>query len=156
MLNNSFNFIGKTSLVFALLLACQVSSFAQKSKNIKAIKAVMKKQSKDWNNGDIDAFMEGYWKSDKLQFIGRRGPSYGWQQTLDNYKKSYPDKAAMGKLSFEITNIDRRSRKVYSMIGSWKLVREKDVLSGYFLLIWKKIKRKWVIVSDHTNSEDKS
>ncbi|MFK8105181.1 MAG: DUF4440 domain-containing protein [Saprospiraceae bacterium] len=135
----------------ALLLGAATKSHAQ-SKSVKAIQAVMKKQSEDWNKGDIAAFMEGYWKSDQLQFIGSRGPSYGWQKTYDNYKKSYPDKSAMGQLEFEVSDIDKRSRKVYTMIGSWKLsYPDKEALGGYFLLVWKKIKGKWVIVADHTN-----
>lgn len=137
--------------LFGLLLCTATTSQAQ-SKSVKAIQAVMEKQSEDWNKGDIAAFMEGYWKSDQLQFIGSRGPSYGWQKTYDNYKKSYPDKSAMGQLEFEVSNIDKRSRKVYTMIGSWKLsYPDKEALDGYFLLVWKKIKGKWVIVADHTN-----
>lgn len=150
MFKFNVKYLIKFSIVL-LFLCGQLQSFAQKDKNVDAIKAVMKKQSEDWNKGDIDAFMEGYWQSDELQFIGSRGPTYGWQKTLDNYKKSYPDKSAMGILSFDITNIDRRSKRVYSMIGSWKLTRTNDELGGYFLLIWKKIKGKWLIVSDHTN-----
>ncbi len=125
---------------------------AQSNKAIEEVKTLLKVQSEDWNKGDINAFMEGYWKSDKLQFIGSRGVTYGWQQTLDNYKKAYPDTAAMGKLSFELIDVTAQSRKVVSVTGKFMLARkEMDDLEGHFLLIVKKIKGKWLIIADHTS-----
>ena len=49
--------------------------------------------------------MQGYWKSDSLQFMSNRGVNHGWQEALDGYKKGYPDIAAMGTLSFELLEI---------------------------------------------------
>jgi hypothetical protein len=86
-----------------------------------------------------------------LQFIGSSGPTYGWQTTLENYKKNYPDSDAMGKLRFDILNMNQRSKKVVSVVGKFTLMRKNDEPSGYFLLIWQKIKGKWVIVADHTS-----
>ena len=100
--------------------------------------------------GDIDAFMEDYWKSDKLQFIGSKGVTYGWQQTKDNYKRGYPDLATMGQLSFEIIKIDILSDAAAIMIGRYTLTRAKDQPTGLFTLIWKKIDGRWLIVSDQT------
>lgn len=111
---------------------------------------VMNLQELAWNKGDIDQFMEGYWKSDSLMFIGKNGIKYGWQTTLDNYKNSYPDKAAMGELNFEILKLDVNGLSAY-MLGKWKLVREEDTPNGYFTLYWKKIEDKWIITIDHTS-----
>lgn len=117
----------------------------------KAILDVMAMQESAWSAGDLDTFMEGYWKSEDLVFVGRNGPQYGWQTTLDNYKKGYPDKSAMGKLKFEVVRMTRISDDAYSMIGMYTLIRAEDQPSGYFTLVWKKIKNKWLIVSDHTS-----
>jgi len=117
----------------------------------KAILDVMAMQESAWSAGDLDTFMEGYWKSEDLVFVGRNGPQYGWQTTLDNYKKGYPDKSAMGKLQFEVVRMTRISDDAYSMIGMYTLIRAEDQPSGYFTLVWKKIKNKWLIVSDHTS-----
>lgn len=122
------------------------------NKQTEAVRSLLEQQSKDWNKGDIDAFMEGYWKSEKLQFIGSKGVTYGWQQTKDNYKRGYPDKAAMGTLSFDLLGVDKQSKKVVSVTGKFILVRESgEELSGYFLLIVKKIKGEWRIIADHTS-----
>jgi len=40
--------------------------FAQESKNIIT---VMDKQMAAWNRGDLEGFMQGYWKSDSLMFV---------------------------------------------------------------------------------------
>jgi ketosteroid isomerase-like protein len=122
--------------------------FAQKGG--KQIIDLMKKQEIAWNNGDIDGFMKYYWKSDSLKFIGSSGITYGWQKTLDNYKKKYPDTKTMGKLTFEIKTQEKLSDNSVFIIGSWKLQRENPV-GGYFTLLWKKIKGEWVIVVDHTS-----
>ncbi|MEO1383268.1 MAG: nuclear transport factor 2 family protein, partial [Bacteroidota bacterium] len=111
-----------------------------------AIREVMKAQEIAWTNGDIDAFMEGYWKSEDLIFVGSSGVNHGWQATLDRYKKTYPDKAAMGKLTFELLKVEGLGPETAFVLGKWHLDREKDELGGYFTLIWKKVEGKWVIV----------
>ena len=114
------------------------------------ISKVLMAQQTDWNNGDIDAFMQGYWKSDSLTFIGSKGLTYGWQKTLENYKKSYPDSNAMGKLTFEIIRLVVLSDTAAIMIGRYTLVRVTDQPTGLFTLIWKKINGRWLIISDQT------
>ncbi len=101
-----------------------------------AVVEAMARQETAWNRGDIDAFMETYWKSDNLQFIGVNGPTYGWQATLDNYRRRYPDREAMGRLSFDILRMDQRSPTVVSLIGKFHLQRSIGDLEGFFLLIW--------------------
>lgn len=115
-----------------------------------AIRAVMKAQENAWNEGDIEAFMLGYVNSEELVFIGSRGLTYGWQQTLDNYKKGYPNTAAMGKLSFDILELKYLSNEYCYMIGRYELQREKDKPSGYFTLLWQKINGEWKIAADQT------
>lgn len=131
-----------------LLLALNVIS---QSKDDVAIRKILHQQTIAWNGGDLINFMEPYWKSDSLMFIGKSGITYGWQKTLDNYKRSYPDAAAMGKLSFDIIQIKRLSVLYYSVVGKWHLTRTIGDLNGHFTLIFKKIKNKWVIISDHSS-----
>ena len=114
------------------------------------VMAQMAAQESSWNNGDIPGFMQYYWKSDSLKFIGSKGITYGWQKTLDNYEKAYPDKAAMGTLTFSIKECSQLSPTSIYIIGSWNLEKEKPV-GGYFTLLWRKINGNWVIVCDHTS-----
>jgi len=117
----------------------------------KAIRRIMAEQEAAWNRSDLEAFMAGYWKSDSLRFIGSRGLTYGWHQTLDNYKKSYPDAEAMGKLTFTIISIEKLSSRSAFVVGKWHLARKAGELSGHYTLLWKKIKGTWVIVADHSS-----
>lgn len=141
----------KYYLLFILLLTVNLSLSSQTNKDKEAVMNVLALQQEAWNNADIITFMDYYWKSDNLQFIGSNGPVYGWQKTLERYQRAYPNKEAMGELTFDIINMDQRSKKVMSVVGKFNLSRTIGDLEGYFLLIFQKIKGKWVIVADHTS-----
>lgn len=139
----------KKSFIIFCLMICSNYLFAQVDSI--AIRNVLNKQVEAWNNGDIDAFMQTYWKSDSLMFIGSSAPTYGWQTTLEHYKKNYPDSAAMGKLSFNFLNLNPLSPQYYFVIGEWHLIRTAGNIGGYFTLLFRKLNGKWVIVVDHTS-----
>ena len=136
--------------LFLILLVVALFSCANSKKDSALILGVMAAQEEAWSNGNIKKFMEGYWQSDSLKFVGKNGIKYGWQTTLDNYKKSYPDKAAMGKLEFEVLQLEVNGSSAF-MLGKWSLIRESDNPNGYFDLYWKKINGNWVITIDHTS-----
>jgi ketosteroid isomerase-like protein len=136
--------------IIALLLFSSFQLFAQ-DQDVTAIRKVLEQQQQDWNSGNLEAFMQGYWKSDSLKFISSRGINYGWQATLDGYKKGYPTTEAMGKLTFTIISIEKLSKKSAIVIGKWHLQRTKDEPQGHFTLLWKKTEGRWVIVADHTS-----
>ncbi|MDA9774494.1 nuclear transport factor 2 family protein [Saprospiraceae bacterium] len=138
-----------------LIFSCKATdNFSAQEDKVKlesaAIASVMSMQEKAWSDGDIDQFMEGYWKSEKLRFVGSRGATYGWEQTKINYKKGYPTREAMGKLSFEIMELEFFDNKNALMLGRYTLKREADEPTGLFTLAWKKIDGKWLITSDMT------
>ena|ERR1043165_2844775 len=137
--------------LFLLLFICSALDGPAQTSVHGEITNIMTEQQEAWNNGDLEGFMSAYWKSDSLKFIGSKGITYGWQNTLDNYKKSYPDKATMGELKFEILSIEELSPAAAIVVGKWALKRKKGDVGGYYTLLWKKIGGKWVIVSDHTS-----
>ncbi len=116
-----------------------------------AIRKAMNEQLIAWNTGNINRFMLTYWQNDSLMFIGKNGVTYGWQKTLENYKKGYPDTAAMGKLDFTILEVKRLSVHNFFVVGKWHLTRSIGDVGGHFTLVFKKIKNKWVIVVDHSS-----
>lgn len=136
-----------------MILFCFVTSnvMAQTVQDRTAILKVLEDQRQGWNKGDMDAYMQGYWKSDSLLFVGKNGPTYGWQRTLDNYKKGYPDKSAMGFLTFGIKKIEFLSKDRAFVLGSWNLKREKDEPKGYFTLLLRKISGQWKVIVDHSS-----
>ena len=135
-----------------MLLIC-ISSFSSiaQNKDEQSILTSIGNQQKAWNRGDLVSFMDTYWKSDSLMFIGKSGVTYGWQNTLDNYKKGYPDATAMGQLDFEILHVKRLSVLYFSVVGKWHLNRSIGDIGGHFTLLFKKIGNRWLIVSDHSS-----
>ena len=153
----------RSAIIVLSLVACWASAGCttarQAQKNSpdearRAIVQVLSTQAAAWNRGDIPGFMQGYWSSDSLVFIGRKGPTFGWQSTLANYQKNYPDAAAMGKLDFNGLRVTMLAANAAQVIGHWHLARPAaGDLQGYFLLVLRQVAGKWVIVADHTNSQ---
>lgn len=137
------------SIVVTLLLAGHIT--VAQSKDEQLIRNILEEQRLAWNSGNLEKFMESYWQSDSLMFIGKSGITYGWQNTLSNYKKGYPDTAAMGKLSFDILETKRLSVMYFFVVGKWHLTRTVGNAGGHFTLLFKKIKNRWVIVADHSS-----
>ena len=139
----------KTILISVILLLSALSVSAQDATD--EIKQILMRQQQCWNQGDLNCFMNGYWESEDLKFVGKSGVTKGWQATLDRYKKAYPDRKTMGKLTFSQLKMQQIAGKTALVIGNWKLEREEDDLEGWFSLVWKKMKGKWVIIADHSS-----
>ena len=139
------------SIVFLIITSANSYSQTLKEKDSLKILNVLEQQRIAWNDNDINEFMKGYLKSDKLVFSGSNGPVFGWNFVKDRYLKTYSTKELMGDLSFEINNLFSLSRKVAILLGKFNLQRKNEKLSGYFTLIFKKINGNWYIVSDHTS-----
>ena len=141
-------------LLTVLTLVLTTFVLAQKPANKKTkekVQRIFDQQIKAWNKGDLNAFMNGYWEDKRLLFAGSRGPTYGYKNTLKGYQKGYPTKEAMGTLKFDIIEMRQWDRKTLQVIGKFTLIRESDTPTGHFTLLLRKIKSKWVIVSDHSS-----
>ena len=138
------------SIFVALLVIISFSVFSQ-TKDEKEVRNVLATQNAAWNRGDVDAFMVGYWENDSLMFIGKSGVTYGYKNTLSNYKKNYPDTATMGKLTFTLIQVKQLSPEYFHVTGKYYLTRTMGDASGHFTLLFRKIIGKWVIISDHSS-----
>lgn len=136
--------------LFALFFLFSINAMAQLSEET-AIRQLLERQTTTWNRGDVEGFMQTYWQSDSLMFIGKNGVVWGWQQTLNNYKKGYPDTAAMGKLAFDIIQIKRLSTDYYFVVGRWMLKRSIGDVGGHYTLLMRRINGEWKIVADHSS-----
>jgi len=138
------------SLLLCFLVFLSMSASAQSSDEAK-IRQLLATQTEAWNKGDIETFMQTYWKNDSLMFVGKSGVTRGWQQTLENYKKNYPDTAAMGKLSFDIIQVKKLSPEYFFVVGKWMLKRSIGDVSGHYNLLMRKIRGRWFIIADHSS-----
>ena len=115
------------------------------------IRKLLQTQTEAWNKGNLEGFMQTYWQSDSLMFVGKNGVVWGWQQTLDNYKRGYPNRDAMGQLQFDIVHVKRLSNDHYHVVGKWMLKRTIGDVSGHFTLLLRNINGQWKIVADHSS-----
>lgn len=145
-----------TLLVLFLFTAC--SNECENELNIdaekKEILSIMRTQQDGWNEGDWEKYMSGYKKSESIRFAGGGKVTFGWQKVLDNYKKGYPDKSAMGILTFSNQDVMVLSLNSAIVFGNWHLKREKDEPWGEYTLLWEKTKKGWKIVHDHSSSSE--
>lgn len=138
----------KAALIVSLFVSASV--FCQ-SDDEAEVRKILSTQNAAWNRGNVDAFMVGYWENDSLMFVGSSGITYGYKNTLANYKKRYPDTAAMGKLTFNLIQVKRLSPEYYYVTGKWHLQRSIGDVGGHFTLVFRKINGNWVIISDHSS-----
>ncbi len=116
------------------------------------IVAMLQAQADHWNVGDVDAFMRSYWQSPRLCFVSSSGVTRGWQATRERYRRRYPTREAMGRLSFSDLEVRMLAPHAALVVGRWDLAREHPI-GGRFTLIVRKIDNRWVIVHDHTSQD---
>jgi ketosteroid isomerase-like protein len=128
------------------------SAAPPQSDDAAAILTLLKDQTAAWNRGDIEGFMNGYWNSNQTEFVSSEGVSRGWQALLMRYRHSYPDRKAMGQLTFSDLEIRVECSTAAYAIGEYHLQRENDNPSGVFTLNFRKLPEGWRIVVDHTTA----
>ena len=136
----------------AIFLSTPLRVGSQNADAVSEIRNVLQSQQEAWNRGDIDAFMNGYWRSDKTVFVSGDEVTRGWQKVLDRYKKKYSDRAKMGTLTFSDLEITPLSADAAVALGAWKLKRASDEPHGRFTLIFRRFPDGWRIVHDHTSA----
>ena len=137
--------------IFIFFLASSALLSQAQSADEKSIRDILFDQTEAWNKGNLEDFMAGYWESDSLLFIGKSGVNNGWQKTLENYQKGYPDTTVMGKLNFDLLELRQLSPEYFFVVGKWHLQRSIGNIGGHFSLLFNKINGKWKIVADHSS-----
>jgi uncharacterized protein (TIGR02246 family) len=142
------------SLTISLLLSSARLPAAAESRETdkQAITKVLNDQQSAWNRGDVEAFLQGYWHSPELTFSGSNGIARGWDGVLARYKKTYPDRAAMGQLDFSQLEFRFLGPDAALVLGQWHLAREKGDIGGVFTLVWQRFPEGWRIIHDHTSA----
>lgn len=121
-----------------------------------AITRILEAQQNNWNQGNVDAFLESYWHSPDLTFSGSGGIARGWDGVLARYKKNYPDRAAMGQLDFSGLEFRFLGNDAALVLGHWHLARAQGDVGGVFSLVWQRFPEGWRIVHDHTSAVEKA
>lgn len=134
----------------SLLIGAVLFSSESKDDEVKQIETLLKSQDAAWNNGDLESFMQTYWKSDKMTFSGSGTTRRGWDATLASYQKSYPTQKEMGKLHFDGLETTLFGVDGALVLGNWHLKLDGKDRDGNFTLVMRKIEGKWKIIHDHS------
>ena len=138
-------------VILTMTIVATVSARPPRASAETEIRAVLDAQVEEWNRGDIDTFMQGYWNSVKTEFVGSSGIQRGWQAVLDRYHKAYPDRRSMGKVTFSDLEFTMLSPRAALVVGKYRLDREADHPTGVFTLVFRKFPEGWRIINDHTS-----
>ena len=156
-----FNSLSRPSVLvlFSLTVAgimggCSVASDMDSENAEEAVKAVLLAQQEAWNTGDIDAFMDGYLQSDDIRFVSSSGEIRGWAATLARYHRAYPDRASMGRLTFDLKEVRVLSSDYAFIFGAYALERDGDRPTGLFSLLAKSTDNGWKLIHDHTSADE--
>ena len=144
----------KFNIILIILFACLCVTVGA-GQTTKTIESLLIRQAAAWNRGDIDGYMQEYWKSDSLLFTSGGNIQRGWNATREKYHKTYDSPVKMGKLKFSGLEITLLSKTAAWVLGHWELERENDHPGGVFTLILRKFPDGWKIVHDHTSSGQK-
>jgi ketosteroid isomerase-like protein len=113
---------------------------------------VLLRQETAWNRGDLDGFAEGYKNSPDTLFINTQ-VQRGYDGMLSAYHRNYPNKEAMGTLTFSDLEVHPLGDSFALCIGRFHLERDKKAggnSDGLFTLVFEKTQAGWKIVVDHT------
>lgn len=146
-------------LLFALLLTMAGTVLAQKTATTDseaAIRAVLDAQTVAWNKGNLEEFMQGYWRSPKLTFYSSGGKRAGYDAVLERYRKTYQAEGKeMGKLAFGDLVIELLGKKAAFVRGRYELtLSDGKKMSGSYTLVLRSFKKNgWKIIHDHTSAD---
>jgi beta-aspartyl-peptidase (threonine type) len=110
-----------------------------------------------WNAGDLDGFLDDYWRSDELTFSGDTGVTRGWDDVRTRYLNSYwAPGASRDSLRFEGIEVTPLGSDHALALGQYVLYRPEEggrvTSSGFFSLVLWKPNGHWKILHDHTSA----
>ena len=116
-----------------------------------AVRGLLRDQAAAWNRGEVDGFLAGYRNSSQTVFAGAQGIIRGWQQLRERYRTYYPDRRAMGTLTFSSVEVTFLCPDAAFAVGNWHLDRDAGPVGGVFSLVLRQYPEGWRIIADHTS-----
>jgi ketosteroid isomerase-like protein len=149
--------VGVMGMALAIvLMALPGRGRADEEDAVKSVRAVLDRQVADWNKGDLDGFLAGYWNSPKVVFQSGGQRYDGWEAMRDRYKRRYQAEGrAMGQLVFSGLDVEPLGSEAVLARGRWQLTMPDGTKpGGLFTVIFRKFPEGWKIVHDHTSADD--
>jgi ketosteroid isomerase-like protein len=157
MMSNKLRKCGLLVLALAsLAIATSVMASGGSDDAAQAVRLLLDRQVVDWNKGDLDGFLDGYWKSPKVVFQSGGQRFDGWEAMRDRYRRRYQGNGrAMGRLEFSGLEIESLGPEAAMARGRWHLVMPDGTEpAGLFTVILRKLPEGWKIIHDHTSADE--
>jgi len=149
----------KAAITVPLIIIAIAANAGGRQKNsateamVRSIRAVLDRQVQAWNRGDLEGFMQGYWRSPDLTFYSGGSAVSGWEETLGRYRNRYQSAGAeMGKLEFLDLKIELLGPGAAFVRGRFHLKMSTGDSGGLFTLTFRKFGDEWKIIHDHTST----
>lgn len=138
---------------FAVLLAAGACAAVDPSEDRRRIVALLEMQREAWNRGDLDAFLDGYWRSERTVFAGGDRIHRGFDAMAARYRSAYDSREKMGTLAFSNLTVESIEGDRAVVTGAWDLeLADGSRPGGVFTLFLRRFPEGWRIVHDHTSS----
>lgn len=150
--------VNRHTTTWALALALALTGCVQPSMRFSdedeaAVRAVLEAQRQAWNAGDLDAYMAGYERSDRLVFTSGGQIRRGWETTRAKYLARYGDSPqSMGHLDFDIDEVRGVGDGAAVVLGHWRLTETPQAGGGVFSLVMARSPDGWHVIHDHTSA----
>ncbi len=127
----------------------------------KQVRGLLERQIAAWNRGDLDEFCSIY--AADAAFLSPSGYRNGRDEVLARYRRDYPDRAAMGRLTLDITEVRTVSGTEFTLLGDavpgrvqgvtvlgrWRIERDgRDPSSGGTLVVFRRAGEGWELIQD--------
>lgn len=159
-------FICLTLSLFPLLSGCEFQAqpiedssepTGASSRSETEIVEMLQASAGSWNGGDLNGFLDDYWRSDELTFSGATGVTRGWDDVLARYRESYwAPGTARDSLRFEEMEVTPLGDDHALALGRYVLYRPEDggavASTGFFSLVLRRVDGRWKIIHDHTSA----
>ena len=143
--------LASRALVFLIAILAVSPAAAQKKQAdpVTEVQALLDSQVAAWNSGEPDKAMSVYYDSPEMLWVNRTGIRKGYEPIRASYQRAPAQRSRLGTYSYEPLHIEQLSPNCVLFVIKWKVeANGRSTMSGVSSMVWKRIKRKWVIAAE--------
>lgn len=141
--------------MLAEALVTDATLAAKAAKTDETIRQLTDKLRTDWNSGNMDAYLDAYWKSEQMSLMFGNQAVRGWQALADLFRGNWSTEPAMGDFSVSNVVVIPLSPDTVISSGAFTHVFPTETVEGSFSHVWKlQADGRWLIAHEHTSRKN--